>query len=143
MSIPVPLKSAPAEDPTFARADAMVIAILAMFRGLSAAEREHILRKVTEALRPIPVPRAGDVLATVVQLIPRERAWTVLELKREVEKSGADIDDKSLYNAIGYLTRRHHIKRIGYGRYEINGMIVETTDDLGGQRSITEDDSDQ
>ncbi len=92
-----------------------------MGSGLALLSRKQVLKEVTEKLRPIAVPRAGDVLSTVVNLIPRDRAWTVRELKSRVEESGSPVADKELYNAIGYLTRKHHIQRVGPGRYVING----------------------
>lgn len=136
-------KLAQAEAPN-PRITAMVSAILTLVDGfgLSAAEQEQVLKEVTEKLRPIVVPRAGDVLSTVVNLIPRDRAWTVRELKSRVEESGSLVADKELYNAIGYLTRKHHIQRVGPGRYVINGIGVVTGDNFGGRPSITEGDLD-
>lgn len=122
----------------------MVSAILTLVDGfgLSAQEQEQVLKEVTEKLRPIPVPRAGDVLSKIVNLIPRDRDWTVKELKNRVEQQGDTVADKEIYNAIGYLTRKQHIHRLGQGRYIINGVGMVTADDLGGQPSITEGDLD-
>jgi hypothetical protein len=122
--------------------EAIVSAIDTLVDGLTAADKEKVFRKITEKLRPFPVPQAGDVLGIVVQLIPRDRQWTVAEIKRRIEEAGADVPEKAIHNAIGYLARRQHIQRLGYGRYMIGGVPVVTTDELGGQRSITEQDLD-
>jgi hypothetical protein len=121
---------------------AIVLAIDTLIDGLTPAEKELVLQKITERLRPIPVPQAGDVLGMVVRLIPRDREWTVSELKKRVEQQSVPITAKEIYNALGYLTRKGHIQRLGYGRYIIDGVPVVTADDLGGNRSITEGDSD-
>jgi hypothetical protein len=121
---------------------AILSAIDTLMDGLSPGEREQVLRTITEKLRPIPVPQAGDVLGIVVQLLPRDRQWTVAELKRRVEAEALPVSAKEIHNALGYLTRKKHIQRVGYGRYMIAGVAVVTADDLGGERSITEGDSD-
>lgn len=139
---PLPKRNAFAD--TNPRIEGMVKAIFALVDGfaLTNRERELVLRQVSEKLRPIPVPRAGDALSAVVQLIPRNRDWTVKELKSKVEWNGSSISDKELYNAIGYLTRKHHIQRVGPGRYIVNGIVVTSTDNLGGQPSVIEGDLD-
>lgn len=121
---------------------AIASAIETLLDGLSPTAKEEVYRRITEKLRPIPVPQAGDVLGIVVQLIPRDRQWTVAELQRRIADQGADIAAKEVYNAVGYLTRKKHIQRVGYGRYLIGGVPVVTADELGGQPSITEGDAD-
>jgi hypothetical protein len=129
-------------DPSYRATQAIVSAIETLIDGLSPIEKERVLRNVTEKLRPIPVPQAGDVLGIVVQLLPRDRQWTVAELKQRVEQQGVPVAAKEIYNALGYLTRKRHIRRVGYGRYIIDGIPVVTADEFGGQPSITEGDAD-
>lgn len=129
-------------EPSDRAAHAIAAAIETLIDGLSPTEKELILRKITEKLRPIPVPQAGDVLGIVVQFIPRDRQWSVSELKKQIEAGGGEIAAKAIHNALGYLTRKGHIKRLGYGRYIIDGMPVVTADEVGGQHSITEGDLD-
>jgi hypothetical protein len=129
-------------EPSDPAVQAIVSAIDTLIDGLGPAEKERVLRQVTEKLRPISVPQAGDVLGIIVQLIPRDRQWTVTELKRSVEDQGGMITAKEIHNALGYLTRKRHIQRVGYGRYMIGGIPVVTADELGGQPAITEGDAD-
>jgi hypothetical protein len=131
-----------AAEPIDSAAQAIVSAIGTLLDGLSPAQKELVLRKVIEKLRPIPVPQAGDVLGIVVQLLPRDRQWTVSELKQNVEKQGVPVTAKEIHNALGYLTRKGHIRRLGYGKYIIGGIPVVTADDFGGEPSITEGDAD-
>lgn len=135
MSKPVPHLSDDSEPAK--PAQAIWTAIDALLETVSPSEREFIRRKINEKLRPISVPQAGDVLGIVVQLIPRDRPWTVAELKETLERHGSAIEAKEIHNAIGYLKRRNHIQRLGYGRYIIGGVPFVTADDLGGERSIT------
>lgn len=133
----------PAKNAADAKAQQAVLSVIdAVLLGLGPAARKDLLRAVTERLQPIPVPQAGDVLGIVVQLIPRDRQFTVAELKESLERQGAEIPSKEIHNAVGYLARKGHITRLGYGKYVIDGMPIVTTDELGGQRSITEGDLD-
>jgi hypothetical protein len=138
----IEIKSSEDSESSDTRTEAMVAAIITLIDGLSPSDRERVLQRLTERLRPIPVPRAGGVLGVVVQLIPRDRDWTVKEIKQRAEEAGELMGEKALYNALGYLTRRQHIKRIGQGRYVINGMAIVTGDEIGGQPTITGGDLD-
>jgi hypothetical protein len=137
-------QSEPSSDasPNDRAAQAIVRAISTLIEGLTPAQKEHVLREVTEKLRPIAAPQAGDALGIVIQLIPRDREWTVGEIKKRIEEQGAPVTAKEIHNAVGYLTRKRHIRRLGYGRYMIDGMVYVTSDDFGGQPSITEQEPD-
>jgi hypothetical protein len=136
----------PSEPKQFEQDDratrAIELAISTLLDGLSPIEKERVLRAVMEKLRPIPAPLAGDALGIVIQLIPRDREWTVAELKKRVEEETASVTAKEVHNAVGYLKRKKHINRLGYGRYVIDGMPFVTSDEVGGQPSITEQDLD-
>lgn len=121
----------PADNVSALRVDAMVRGILSLLETLTPAEKQAVVRRITDALRPIRTPNAGDVLGVVVQLIPRTGEWTVEDLKKTIEQSGIEATPKEVYNALGYLTRRKHIRRISYGRYMVDGAMIETPEDLG------------
>ena len=95
---------------------AIIAAIRGLVRRLPRADQERVLREVTDQVRPLVAPRAGETLGAIVQLLPRRRHWTVEEIRKEVGASAKDI-----YNALGYLTRKGQIRRIGYGRYLVGG----------------------
>lgn len=124
-------RSEAAEDASALRVDAMARGFLSLLETLTPGEKQAVLRRITDALRPIRTPNAGDVLGVVVQLMPRTGTWTVDDLRRTIEKSGVEAKPKEIYNALGYLTRRKHIQRISYGRYMVDGAMIETDEDLG------------
>lgn len=131
----------PANSPSEARtsvdrrSEKIVEAIRVLITGLSAEEQERLLGEINAMLRPIPAPKAGDVLGAIVRLLPKQKNWTVEDLKHRISAQGVPASPKEIYNALGYLTRKKKIQRIGYGRYVVEGIPVFTSDDLGGQPS--------
>jgi hypothetical protein len=110
-----------------------------VFEGLSDEDRRDVLDRLNEIFRPIAAPRAGDVLEAIVRLLPRKSDWTVHAIKEEVSAKGVSASPKEVYNAIGYLTRKGHIRRIGYGRYVVDGTVLVASDDFGGPTASQED----
>jgi hypothetical protein len=137
-TFPASPNSAPAA-PANQLSEAIVSGIRTLVAGLPPQEQERVLREITEMLRPISAPRAGDVLGTLVRLLPKRRDWTVADLKQVIGETGVEASPKEIYNAIGYLNRKGHIRRVGYGRYVVDGVEVVTADDLGGESSRHED----
>lgn len=80
------------------------------------------LQEIIEEFQPIAAPRAGEVLGAIVKFLPRRQEWSVGEIKEQVAASGVRATDKEVYNSIGYLTRKRHIQRVGYGRYLVDGV---------------------
>jgi hypothetical protein len=122
-----------------ARSQSMLSAVRTLIRGLSPEEQEQLLSELTGIVRPISAPRAGDVLGAVVRLIPKRRPWTIDDLKKDVEAEGVEASPKEVYNAVGYLVRKGQIRRVGYGRYIVDGTELVTSDDLGGASTRHED----
>ena len=114
------------------RGDALISAIKVMFGELTPAQQEKLRTDLEGIVRPIPAPRAGDVLGAVIRLFPKQPEWTVQELLRRLEEGGVEHTTKEVYNALGYLTRKQKIQRTGHGRYSIGGVPVVTSDELGG-----------
>ena len=52
-----------------------------------------------------------------VRLLPRQQNWTIDDLKEEIASQGIAAAAKEVYNSLGYLVRKGHIRRVGYGRY--------------------------
>ena len=117
-------------------------AIKLLLSTLPPEEQESVVREITEEIRPIPAPRAGQVLGAVLRLLPRRRTeeWTVEDIKQGVAEQGVPASDKEIYNSLGYLTRKKRIRRVGYGRYLVDGGLLVTADDLGGEPVRYEDD---
>jgi hypothetical protein len=123
-------RSEPASDRS---ASDLVSAIETLLSRCSLAERETVIRLLAEKIKPDSSSKAGDVLGTLLRILPGREQWTIGELKKIVSERGISASDKQVFNAVGHLTRKGHIKRIGYGRYVVEGIPIETTDDLGGE----------
>jgi len=134
-----PIESDEAAERTKAYARAVQI----MLDALPLAERETVIRLLSESVRPSEAgSKAGDVLGVLLRLLPKNERWTVEDFRKGIEQHGVEATDKQMFNAIGYLTRKGRIKRIGYGRYLVEGVPIVSADDIGGERSITEGDLD-
>lgn len=113
-----------------------------VFAVMSEEDRQDVLDKLCEILRPIPTPRAGDVLNAVVRLLLPHHGeeLTVQHIKEGVQEKGVSADPKEVYNAIGYLVRKGYMRRVGYGRYVVEGgTVIVASDDLGGESAPHED----
>jgi hypothetical protein len=106
-------------------------AIKLLLSALPPAEQDRLLQEIIDAIRPIPAPRAGEVLGAIVRFLPRRRQWTVDDIKREVAALSIEAAPKEIYNSMGYLVRKGRVKRIGYGRYLVDGAELRSLDDLG------------
>ncbi len=116
--------------PADPRAHKIVDAMRSLLDTLSPEQREWALRELSAA--SIPTPRAGEVLGTIARLIPRDKQFTVAEVKARVAAEGVTATGKAIHNALGYLTRRKYLRRIGYGHYLVadgaGGTIVVVDD---------------
>jgi len=125
-----------APDPRIEQTLALVRTLIS---SLPIPVQEAFKREIAQAMRSASAPRAGEVLGTILRLLPRQKAWSVTELKRQVDEHGVEATDKEIYNAVGYLTRKGRVRRIAYGRYLVDGMLLETADEFGGQTARHED----
>jgi hypothetical protein len=122
-----------------AHAESVLTAFKALLAGLSPEQQERVRAALFKSFPQNSTPRAGQVLGTILKLVPRDRAFTIDEVKKSIEAEGIQATVKAIYNALGYLTRKHKIHRIGHGRYSIGGMPVVTSDELGGEPSRDEE----
>lgn len=127
-------KAADAQAPS-----AVLDAVRTLVGTLSVQDKNRLLEELTEIIRPMSAPRAGEVLGTLIRLLPERREWTVDQIKSKVAESGVSAAPKEIYNAISYLARKGQMQRVAYGRYMLNGMEVVTSDDYGGQTTRNED----
>lgn len=123
--------------------EAVAESVVAAFNGLLASlspEQQALVRaKITLPFPQNEAPRAGQVLGKILQFVPRDRSFTIDEVKQKIEADGIQATAKAIYNALGYLTRKKIITRIGHGRYMVDGQPVITSDDLGGALSRIEE----
>jgi hypothetical protein len=104
-----------------------------LFGKLPISDQESLLREMEQAVYPIPVPRAGQVLGAIVRFLPNQREWTVGEVKGEVMKRGIKATPKDVYNAFGYLVRKGYINRVGPSRYLIVAALGNNTEKISSQ----------
>jgi len=123
-----------------ARAADVVIAFKTLLSGLSPEIQERVRASLLKSFPSDAVQRPRDVLATVLRLVPRDRAVTIEEVQKSVEAQGIQATAKVIANALGYLTRKKKITRVGHGRYMVDGEMVITSDNLGGAPSRHEGD---
>jgi hypothetical protein len=138
--LPFQAKEKPPESAADSQSENIAHAIRLILATLPAAEQERVLREVINAIRPIVVPRAGEVMGAIVRLLPRQQNWTIDDLKEQIALQGIAATAKEVYNSLGYLVRKGHIRRVGYGRYLVGGGLLETADDLGGEPARDEED---
>ena len=101
------------------RSEKIYSAIKTLLRPLPLGVQERILTELLAELCPISPPRAGVLLRTIVRLLARQENWKVDDLKKRIAEAGVSASAKEVYNALGYLTRKGHIERVGYGLYKV------------------------
>lgn len=122
-----------------ARAESVITAFKTLLDGLSPELQERVRTSLFKSFPQNSPPRPGQVLGTILKLVPRDRAFTIEDVKKTIEAEGIQATVKAIYNALGYLTRKNKIQRIGHGRYAIEGMSIVTSDELGGEPSRDEE----
>ena len=124
--------------------DELTAAIEVVLRSLPPDKREEIKHALLEDPQPIPAskaPRGGPVLRVITTSLPQQQQWTAKDVLDVVRDKGVTASPKQVYNALGYLRRKGHIKRISYGRYMVEdvGAGLVTSDDLGVEPRIEDD----
>lgn len=102
-------------------------------------QKQRVAREVMKSVGPPESPKAGDVLASILNFVKKNQEFTVAEVRERVDLSGVSAAPKEIYNALGYLTRKGRVRRVGYGKYIVDGVSITTSDDLGGETTRTED----
>jgi hypothetical protein len=139
--VPIPSSNSASRAAATPRAEKIAEAIKLLADDLSPEEQDWVLNKITEELRPIATPKAGDVLGALVRLLPKRRdgqQWTAQDLKQEIDQQGVEATTKEVHNAIGYLRRIGKVRRVAYGRYVVDGAELRTLEDFGDSSSHNE-----
>ena len=122
-----------------ARAEEIVTAFKILLGGLSPEIQERVRASLLKSFPPNMTQRPREVLATILRLVPRDRAVTIDDVKKTVEAEGIPATAKAIANALNYLWRKQKVTRVSHGKYMINGRLIVTSDDLGGAPSREEE----
>src|ERR1700722_6656804 len=107
--VPISISSQRSPDhPPNDRGEKTIDAIRMLVSTLSREEQNRLLTDLVESVRPIPAPRAGEVLGAIVKLLPRQRDWMVDDIRKRVAGTGVGASPKEIYNAIGCVARKGH-----------------------------------
>jgi hypothetical protein len=122
-----------------------LMAIKAVILSLAAIVRPEraalLLTEVESAASLIPArSRGGPIYDNIVQFLPKQREWDIRQAKAELDSRGVQAEKKDVQNVFGYLARDGRVRRVGRGRYLVNGTLLITSDDLGGEPTRCEDD---
>jgi hypothetical protein len=120
-------------------ADQTLALLKTLLQEMPDTQKQRVARELLKLIGHPEAPKAGDALATVLSIMKRQPEFTVADVKKEVAAQGADSDPKEIYNALGYMKRRGKIRRVAYGRYVVDGVEIDTLDDLGGETTRYED----
>lgn len=83
---------------------------------LDYRQREEVFQHLL-TLRVAPLVNGNDALRLVGAMFKPGLRLTVGDMKCEVAKHYPEVTDKQVYNAVGYLTRKGKIKRVGQSLY--------------------------
>jgi hypothetical protein len=83
--------------------------------------------------------RPTGTIAKIIRMAPPGSEITAASLRKAVADHGIEAEPKEIYNSITYLARAGKLRRVGYGRYVVDGVEIKTSEDLGGEKARDED----
>jgi len=95
----------------------------------------ELSERLVEILTPPKAPkRAGPILDNVIELFKREQRteWSASDVLAALSAEGKTAAPKKVYSALTYLSDMKILRRVGYGRYLIEGGGLLITHDKGG-----------
>lgn len=125
-----------------ARDAAVMKAVLTLLDALPEARRQMVLQKLTASSKPISSRKLSGTMGIVLDFIRDKRNLSISEIKEEVLQHHAETNPKEIYNTINYLAKTGRIKRIGHGRYMVDGNLVVSSDTLGENPFPNDDQAD-
>lgn len=114
-----------------ARDAAVMKAVLTLLDTLPEARRQMVLQKLAASSKPVSTRKSNETMGIVLDFIRGKRNWSISEVKEEILQHHAETDPKEIYNTINYLAKTGRIKRIGHGKYMVDGNLVVSSDTLG------------
>ncbi|MFC5554095.1 hypothetical protein [Methylobacterium iners] len=131
-----------ADEQDDARDAAVMKAVLTLLDTLPEARRRSVLQRLSANSKPISGRKSGEVMGIVIDFIRDKRSWSVSEIKEEVLQHHSETNPKEIYNTINYLAKTGRIKRIGYGKYMVDGNLVISADQFSEEPFPNDDQAD-
>ncbi|WP_066923136.1 hypothetical protein [Methylobacterium sp. CCH5-D2] len=94
----------------------LVKAVLTLLEVMSAEERSSVQQHMDTLGLPLTA-KSGSVLRLVGGLFPPGVVLRVPDAIAACQAERPETSEKEVYNALGYLTRRHKIRRVSQGAY--------------------------
>jgi hypothetical protein len=116
-------------DPEVALAADM---LRAAWERVPEAKRRAVADLLADIFVPVRAPkRGGPVLENVIELFKNERRpeWSAGDVVTALSDRGVSAEPKKVYSALTYLSGMKILRRIGYGRYIIEGGALLITND--------------
>ena len=104
--------------------------------------RAEFLRQMAAEVPQVDLTRGDSATETIAKIISLARPGsevTAATARKAVAERGVEAEPKHVYNALTYLKRTGKLRRVGYGRYVVEGVEFSTSDDYGGERASDED----
>lgn len=83
-----------------------------------------------EAGRSTQAPRYSNLPSVILSRLPIGE-WRTEDARKQVAATGVQATPKQVFNALGYLTRRGRVRRLGYGRYQTVRPAISGGHDAG------------
>ena len=113
-----------------------IAAYVGMLRGainsIPLADRVEVFEQVADLAPAKPPQRGKAVLENVVELFKQKTEWSAAEALKALAAGGEPPDAKKVYSALTYLKDMKLLRRVGYGRYMVEGGGLITTHDVEG-----------
>lgn len=113
-----------------------IAAYVGMLRGainsIPLADRAEVFEQVSDLAPAKPPQRGKAVLENVVELFKQKTEWRAADAVTELMTRGITDDPKKVYSALTYLSGMKVIRRLGYGRYLVEGGGLLVTTELEG-----------
>jgi hypothetical protein len=128
--------TSPDQTPTDPEVETVANVLKAALNGLPENKRRAAADRLVEMLTPPKAPtKPGPVLGKVIELFKQEQRaeWAVSEVLDALASKFKDEtqNKKQVYGALTYLSNAKILRRVGYGRYLIEGGGLLT--DIGGE----------
>ncbi|KQT59956.1 hypothetical protein ASG52_19720 [Methylobacterium sp. Leaf456] len=105
----------------------IVRACALLIDAMNHDEREAVAAHLASQ-RAAPLPLASDLLRFVGGLFSPGADLRVGDIVAAAQERDPTVTQKQVYNALGYLTRRHAIRRLKQGRYAAATAQPATTE---------------